>query len=445
MDGMKQIEELWARAPLACVVAGVAIVGALLMGLRKVQSKVRRAAGTARVVGLFVTICLILILFVFLIVDPLERWGWALALLPAIMVGQHAAFLRLVRMPFRVPSPGTGDTRAEPKERRDYWDEMAKEAKLRPIFAAARRNSDRYFSPSALAIRYGTPALAIALVGLVVFYLLFIENAKSLDPNIKAAKLGVSGAYVYVLLYLGQRNFRQDVTSGGAMWCAVMLALGPVLAWAISHFSHGDLLPGAKPDQDEMGMQLVYFAAGLAPRHVASFLDETIRRVWVSPSNVTMAMPRTIPITQVKGITTGICERLSEEGILDVHGLANADPLRLIRNTNFDKRQILAWIDEAILISVLPDHWQPLEKAGYTGAIDLTSLKIEPPAIAEPRITALAQHVKCDAPILLGVVDRLAEDPQLALVRVLYDLIDRLDAESEIEPGKLIKPVPEGA
>jgi hypothetical protein len=440
---VEQIERLWEESPLACIIVGVLIVLILAIGSLVASRKVRKVNGAVRVVALAGIVGVALILLVLILVEPLERWGWTLALLPAVMVGQHAAFLRLVRMPFRAPLTRDGSSTAGSMEDNESWGAMRGED-LRRIFAAARRNSDRYFSPSTLAIRYATPAVAIALVGIVIFYLLFVRNASTLDPNIKAAKLGIAGAYVYVLLYLGQRNFRQDVTSGGAMWCAVLLALGPVLAWAISHFSHGDLQPGAPPPKDELSNELIYFAAGLAPRHVAAFVEETIRRVWVSPSNVAMAMPRTIPITQVKGITTGIAERMSEEGILDVYGLANADPLRLIRNTNFDKRQIIAWIDEAILISVLPDHWQALEKAGFTGAIDVVWLKPPTSAVNDPQIVLLSQLLKFDSPaILAGVIERLATDAQLRLVLVLYRLIDRLEAESELESNQL-RPVHQG-
>jgi hypothetical protein len=209
----------------------------------------------------------------------------------------------------------------------------------------------------------------------------------------------------------------------------VLLAVGPVLAWAISHISHGEL-SGAQP-KDSTTSELIYFAAGLAPRHVAAFVEETIRRVWVSPSSTSAAPPRTIPVTQVRGITTGIAERLAEEGIFDLYALANADPLRMIRNTNFDKRQIISWIDEAILIAVLPEQWQALEKEGFTGAIDLAWLG----KTATPdELKQLSDRLKFDdVSILSGVVRRLDSDAQLKLVWVLYQAIDQLDAQSELE------------
>lgn len=302
---------------------------------------------------------------------------------------------------------------------------------LANVFAAARKTSDRYFSSSTLAVRYGTPAVAVALVGIVVYYLMFTSpGVISNDAHLRAAQLGAAGAYVYVLLYLGQRNFRHDVTSGGAMWCGVVLAIGPVLAWAISEFLRGD--PSAAQTTSQatgLGSDVIYFAAGLAPRHVTSFVEEAVRRLWVSPSSTTVAAPRTIPITQVRGITAGIAERLSEEGILDLYGLAAADPLRLIRNTNFDKRQIISWIDEAILIATLPAHWQALEGDGFTGAIDLAWLR---DTHKECDLEKLAARLKIDdVSILVGVVNRLYADPQLRLIWVLYQYIDKIDVELE--------------
>lgn len=406
-----------------------AVLAALLVAI--FTNKTR----TKRVVAIFIVVGVAIILSVLQFAESRERWGCVLALLPAVMIFQHAVFLRLVRMPFRTTKTSNGYSNHEQEGAQKAVDQMNSQMKspgnknLTPIFAEARQNSNRYFSPSTLAIRYGTPAVAVALVGIIAFFLLFVNNSGTSDPNINAARLGAAGAYVYVLLYLGHRNFRHDVTSGGAMWCAVSLAVGPVLAWAISHFSHIDLQTDSSVRKEGMSSELIYFAAGLLPRHVASFVEEAIRRIWVSPSSMNAAAPRTMPITQVKGITTGIAERLAEEGILDLYALANADPLRLIRNTSFDKRQIISWIDEAILISVLPEQWQALEKEGFTGANDLAGL-----TPANTDLKSLSKRAKFDnVSILAGIVDRLTRDAQRRLIYVLYQLIDHLDYQSERE------------
>lgn len=161
------------------------------------------------------------------------------------------------------------------------------------------------------------------------------------------------------------------------MWCSSSLALGPVLAAALSYV----LGKASMPDDS-----VVYFMAGFSPRLVASFVANLAKkRMGISPA-ANVPAPRVTPVTQVKGITPEIAKRLEEEGILDLHGLAMADPLRLIRNTNFDKRLIVSWIDEAILITTLPERWQSLEKDGVTGAVDLVSLVYRlPTGRANPR------------------------------------------------------------
>jgi len=59
---------------------------------------------------------------------------------------------------------------------------------------------------------------------------------------------------------------------------------------------------------------------------------------------------RQVPLSQIRGFGPQIEERLGKEGISDVNSLASAEPVRLVRNTSFDMRQTLMWIDEAILM-----------------------------------------------------------------------------------------------
>jgi hypothetical protein len=421
---MEWLQDMLARVPWtwALVVVLVGVVCVMKMPHR------------ARAVTIFGVAAAFVVFVVVQLAEPAQRWGCVLALLPAALILQHAVFLRLVRMPFskaKASGPRPGDERDD----LGALQLTAGKESLAHVFAAAQKTSERYFSSSTLAVRYGTPAVAVALVGIVVYYLMFTGSTViSTDIHVRAAQLGVAGAYVYVLLYLGQRNFRHDVTGGGAMWCGVVLAIGPVLAWALSQFMHGDPVAAAPATSTgpALGSDALYFAAGLAPRHVTSFVEEAVRRLWVSPSGTNIAAPRTIPITQVRGITPGIAERLSEEGILDLYGLATADPLRLIRNTNFDKRQLISWIDEAILIATLPDHWQALEKDGFTGAIDLVWLHATPEGPEGQDFAKLAARLKLDdVSILVGVVKRLHGDPQLRLIWVLYQYIDRIEVEFE--------------
>ena len=88
-------------------------------------------------------------------------------------------------------------------------------------------------------------------------------------------------------------------------------------------------------------------------------------------SKVVQPPLRSLPLGYVGGITPEVEERLREEGIADVYALSMADPHRLLRNTPFNRMEILDWIDQAKLIRSLPDHWEKLMQVGIGGAMDL--------------------------------------------------------------------------
>jgi hypothetical protein len=244
-------------------------------------------------------------------------------------------------------------------------------------------------------------------------------------PYVDAFRLGAAGAFIYVLTYLGRRNFQRDITVPAALWSSVQLVLGPTLAYTIAYF----LVPSSKPSEGMIDFAAIYFLAGLSPRLIADWINSTVQRVWLSSGSTTVAA-RPIPLTQVRGITPSVESRLGEEGIEDVAQLAMANPVKLLRNTPFDPRQIFAWIDEAILIRTLPDHWSALEKEGITGAMDLAWYLLgdgeqagEGPAPIDGRtaLTKLAGSIKIDADALYHVALRLLYDDQVEMVWAMYE------------------------
>lgn len=372
--------------------------------------------------NLGVTLFLALV-FVTLIYIPNQlvdssRWGVFLALLPAAIITSHAIFLGLFRR----------------KELRHGKPESlgGNQQHLVGALQLIDKDRDRYFSAASLGIRYGLPALLLIGVGVIAFPFFFggvmektITSMRCFDATkmcslVVAARLGIAGAYVYVLTYLGERNFRHDVTSGGAMWCVATLVLGPILAVILSLSWNGGAPTGYTT-------YAIYFAAGIAPRQVASWIMEAIRRLQ-QPSGALVAMPRVQPLTMIRGITRGIEDRLREEGIEDVFTLAMANPLWLLRNTPYSKRQIVDWIDEAMLMKVAPDGWETFEKRGITGVIDLAYLldqKASFPSLYEElsRDTGLSP-LQLDA-----LVNRMYFDKQVQVIWALY----QIDAESLTE------------
>jgi hypothetical protein len=370
----------------------------------------------------------------------LDLLGWVLALLPAVAILQHAAFLYLYRTRF---------------SRRDFTLTDGMQF-LAPALESARVSEEKEFGLPMLTLRYGVPAIVIAVLDLTWFFILNNPSepiARFRTPMV----LGATGAYVYVLLNLGQRNFRRDITSAVAVWCAATLALGPILAAVVNHLA----VPAPDPTQGpsfQFASGAVFFLADLAPRYVASVVEEAARRL-LSPNAVTAtsAAPRTLPLTNIRGITPDIEARLGEEGMVDVYGLAMANPNRLLRNTSFDTRQIVNWMDEALLIFYVK-FWEKLEDDGITGAIDLAWYYIgleqpgpsaelserppepgappppdvpaaQPPPPAgrppdvPPDIAALAARVGVDPPQQLNdIIKRLYTDAQVQQIWVLYQM-----------------------
>jgi predicted flap endonuclease-1-like 5' DNA nuclease len=368
---------------------------------------------------------------------PTNWWGfYVLAVVPAALIGQHALYLGQIKNPFRAEG-----------RKLDKIDRSFLPNNVENGLRQARQTSERDFGWVTLSFRFGVPAVTIALVvGLFAGPLYEKLPGDWVWPEafVRGARYGGVGAYVYVLIYLSRRNFRHDITSGAAVWSAVDLIAGPLLGGVLGllwRAQDGNQATTATPS---MSQAVIFFAAGLAPRYMASALEEAAKRLLRSPEDkAQLPPPRTTPLTMLRGIGTTTAERLEEEGIEDVHGMSTADPLRLMRNTSFDQRQIVSWIDEAILICALPKNWQELESLGVTGAIDLawycdadeqeetqtTSERAgkphsEPGTFGPPpaELVNLAKAAHVDETILWGVAQRFYWDGQVQLVWVLYQI-----------------------
>lgn len=462
---------------LVNLVWSVAVLAAVFIGLLSIRLKSKDLTEPLLIRAERLILALIYLaglsiggLALYVIRDYEYRWGLLLAFFPYLLILQHATFLRIVRQPALTPmgdprrdDRGAGrDTSPAPATAPE--DDDSDSRWWPTVLENARSTSERYFGPVSLAVRYGTAAIAVLLVGLSGFVVLFVDDGRILasvspehrDLYVHAARLGLGGAYVYTLVHLGRRNFTHDVTSGGAIWCSIVLAVGPILAAIVSHLLHATdpaPTPNTVPSPDAFGVQLIYFMAGFSPRLIISFMERVAKKAWGPPAAATVVSSRTVPVTQVAGVTAEVAERLEEEGIFDLHDLAMADPLRLIRNTNFDRRAIVSWIDEAILIDLFPDHWKDFEREGINGGVDFVSLVYPPPyrqyeaeskeAMKQDReayLHVLGRHVKLseksakpdanhtsppddDIATIKSIARRLVNDAQLRLIWVLHNHI----------------------
>ena len=353
---------------------------------------------------------------------------WAtLGALPGLIIVQHALLLWMEPEQIHLHAPLDG----------------ARFDSMKPFYEAELRHNVESRRGWVLLARFGIPAFATVASALLALAV----PANSYSPWMSTAghsqmdglRYGGLGAYVYVLLHLGQRYFQRDITTGGAMWCSVNLVLGPALGFFLEYA----WTEGASTSSETGGFtqSSVYFLAGLSPRFVTDRVNDLVRRFFYPASDAGLAMARTLPLTQIRGVTSLVEERLYEEGIFDVFGLAMANPFRLMRRTPYDKRQIVSWIDEAILMLTLPDAWRALESAGISGAIDLAVLSDHPqqaqnagpgaPAqTIPPLIVDLAKAAKMEPMELFSVIARLSQDTQVSLLWGLYQMVASDDGEA---------------
>lgn len=359
------------------------------------------------------------------------RWAAAGAAIPAILVLLQYVYLW-------VHKPTEHDASASPDSIKDRHVQAAR----------AKRAVNSAYGARTLFIRYGFPAILLLIEGLVlVFTLVRPQGFLALQRWELAygAQFGAMGAYAWVILELGRRSFRRDVTSGIAMWSIVTLAVGPMLAAVIA------LLWKPTPNADNAWqMAVVFFYAGYAPRTVLSAVTSAATQLLrIGPAPIVET--RTTPLTKIRGINAQIEERLGEEGIDNVETLATVEPFRLHRDTSFDLGTIVWWIDEALLLMYVPQRWQLLEEQGITGAIDLADLPTNapplgpptsnvPPAAASPSgtppkdaIESLANRVNMTRPEFEALVNRIRADRHVNYIWWIYNVYGTNGA-NESEP-----------
>jgi hypothetical protein len=276
---------------------------------------------------------------------------------------------------------------------------------------------DRQFGLLRIALDYLFPAFLAAVAGLIPVYALVHPEllADYFDAEVSTGMLfGTAGAYVYVIMLLGERTFQRDITTGIATWSAVQLVLGPVLGGVVA----GLLIPGTQ--FGDYTRQVIYFFAGLAPREMVNFVAAVVRRSLASGQAALKI--KLIPLQSIRGINQRIEDRLFEEGITDGYMLAMAHPIRLYRNTPYDLRQILCWIDECLLYAQIPEYAEAIQKEGICGAIDLAyHWEMGPNQTpADAVIAQLAERINFDAVMLKSAIRRLYEDAQVQLIWCLY-------------------------
>jgi hypothetical protein len=432
-----------------CGIAVIALLGFIVVAYGKLWAK----SSSDRTIYYWIGVVVVAVALVLGVTrdSPASRWQWLLGSLPTLILFSHGAFLYYVRSKVVPRATAQNVSRAKqmiaPTGLSNGADD---DISYEHLLAAG----ERYFSAQAVLLRYAVPGVLLLGIALGISNLIlrfaeqhyFYEQCKEplvgvcqllgkrvdvsgvvfLPPKaVMGAAYGLVGAYAYVLLFLGKRSFRLDITPGAATWCMVTMGVGPVLAGFLGLFVFDTTV--VKIGTDAFSKIAVLFLAGFSPRFVVESLEEAGRRIFMDPAK--SAPPsRTLPLTSVQGISRDNQERLAEEGIDDASQLAMADPYRLLRNTSYDKRQIISWMDRALLMTRLPEGYSALERRGVTGAMALVwyveEEKDKSDTTRQDAFKVLATEARIDETILRAVGRQLAADRQLRLLRILYVLDD---------------------
>lgn len=332
-------------------------------------------------------------------------WRWVMILAPAMIIINYMAYLVYER-------------RRQFPENVQFMDNLSASLRTQLVQTTqdARASWNAEFYLSRILNSLGVPLLFVTFACMWAMHsavrepLLFSADSTNKEILVAAQVNATFGAYLYILLLLGKRALARDIRRGIVNWCAVSMIVGPILGNVASRF-----FDFSKIKENQAAFVSVTFVAGFAPRTILSAIGDVAERFLVKTGKTASASARVIPLSQIRGITPEIEERLAESGIYDIHTLAYADPLALMSSTPFKRRQIIHWMDEALLQIVCPDSWQSLERAGITGAIDLAYCNYQNGAIAR-----LAEITNQKAVALEAVSARLAEDRQCLIIWALY-------------------------
>ena len=141
----------------------------------------------------------------------------------------------------------------------------------------------------------------------------------------------------------------------------------------------------------------------------------------------------------VQGLTPDIISRLNEAGVSSVAHLGNQDPVRLMRSTNIEWRNVLDMMDQAYLASYVGKDIEKLRAKGIRGSIEMGTVyqRFRDP---DPRRSSNAAEVMKSLAADLGIdeasVQNLARnlwaDPQVDRIWSLwFDRDGQAGAEDE--------------
>lgn len=169
------------------------------------------------------------------------------------------------------------------------------------------------------------------------------------EPVLVPAAFAFLGAYFYSLQMLIKRFMRRDLGPNAYNAVSMRIILATLGVWvAAQWFELAD-----KVATGHGTLFIISFAVGAFPLIIWQLVANVLKRL----PGAFLALPNlegTNPLSQIDGLSVWHEARLDEEDIENIPNLATADIVELMLNTKIAPNRIIDWIDQAMLMMVIP-------------------------------------------------------------------------------------------
>jgi hypothetical protein len=211
------------------------------------------------------------------------------------------------------------------------------------------------------------PNAQAGLVDLMVFGPTAKNVAAYLTYSLTPITLAFAGGWILTTVTLAMRWFQDDLYPRSYLYAALRLTFSFLVGIIFVKFA------GAQSPFFEV----TAFVIGIFPLEfvlaIVQFVKKTALDLRASGVlNLSLPLPDWSvkqPLTELTELTFWDDTRLYTEGVLNMHGLANADLEKLILNTPFAPQQLLSWVDQALLRLHAGTYWHTwFAQANFTTA-----------------------------------------------------------------------------
>ena len=169
------------------------------------------------------------------------------------------------------------------------------------------------------------------------------------EPVLVPAAFGFLGAYFFSLQMLIKRFMRRDLGPNVYNAVSMRIILATLGVWVAAQW----IELANKMPTGHGTVFMLSFAVGAFPLIIWQLVANMLKRL----PGVFFALPNLVgtqPLSQLDGLSVWHEARLDEEDIENVPNLATADIVELMLNTKIAPNRIIDWVDQAILLMVLP-------------------------------------------------------------------------------------------